>query len=1278
MGAHHSQVWRILHIDDDEDDYILVKTMLNQAQGRPLNLEWAATLEEGRQKLCTNHYHAVLVDYDMGDGTGIELIRELVKRDYPAPLILLTGRGSYEVDVEAMRAGATLYLTKTEINPLLLERSIRYAVERKQAEQALLDRDRKLSVALDAAQLGTWVYHFENHQFEMDARAQEMYRADQNVESHDSIVEKHLHPDDVPGMWTALSKAADAAGDGRYQAEYRIFQPDGSMIWLNARGLVEFEGEGSERQAARLVGASRDITEQLRLQEENRQQTDLLERLVQSAPAGIAFVKGPQHVYTLVNAEYERIGRGKGQLIGRSVADVWPEIAGTILPQLDRVYRTGEPFSMIDAPLTIERKGALEEDFFTYTFTPIYRADRTVEGVMILAIETTAAVYDRRAVEAQSARLKAVLHSLPVGVWITDEQGRVVETNPMADTIWAGKVPSSENVEGYIEYLCWWPDSGERVKPYEQPIAQVLDLGGAVTNIEMDIQRGDGSRGTILSAAAPVNNAEGRMIGVVGLAQDITERKQAEQALRESEERFIKAFEASPNAIVISRPEDGRIETINSSFERLFGYERQEVIGRKSTDLNMFANAEERQAAVRRLKEAGMVRNFELDILTKAGELRNASLSVSMITVGQEDAMVTVIEDITERRRAEEALRESKQRYLSLFHAKTNAIAHCRVITDEQGRPVDYEILQVNDAYEQITGIKREQIEGRRAREVFPGIENFAYDYIGNYGRVALQGGELNFEIFFEALQLWLSIYIYSPKPGEFTAIFTDISQRKQAELALGESEARFRQLADAMPQLVWTAQPDGRVDYYNKRYQLYGGIAPLNDNHWEWGPVLHPDDLKPTLEAWNRAVNTGEVYQIEHRVHMADGSFRWHLSRGIPVHDEMGSLIKWYGTATDIGDFKQIQETLMQREQRLQQLFESSLIGIVSRDPFGKVVEANDAYLEIIGYSCKEVEAGLVNTREITPPEYHLQDHQYTEQVLAQGFCKPYEKEYIRKDGTRVPVMIGYSLVEGEQPEFIGFVLDLSELKQAQADLTQYADKLKRSNEELENFAFMASHDLQEPLRKILWFSTSLRRRFEDQLSEEVEEYLDRMQNAAGRMQAMIEGLLDLSRVNTRGSEFELVDLTTIAREVVLDLERSISSTHGRVIVEQLPVVEGDALQLRQLLHNLVGNGLKYHQEGIPPVVRISGEQILVGKNRQARIVVEDNGIGFEEENADRIFQPFIRLHGRNFEGSGIGLSICRKIVERHGGGIHANSQPGEGSRFTITLPLSFQTPPH
>lgn len=244
------------------------------------------------------------------------------------------------------------------------------------------------------------------------------------------------------------------------------------------------------------------------------------------------------------------------------------------------------------------------------------------------------------------------------------------------------------------------------------------------------------------------------------------------------------------------------------------------------------------------------------------------------------------------------------------------------------------------------------------------------------------------------------------------------------------------------------------------------------------------------------------------------------------------------------------------------------------------------------------------------------------------------------------------------------------------EAQLRAYAERLEQNNRDLQEFAYVASHDLQEPLRKILAFGDRLERLHGDELTPEGLDYLQRMLSASRRMQALIQGLLTYSRVTTRGRPFTQVDMNKVVHEVLEDLETVIEETGGEVEVGYLPTVEADPLQMRQLLQNLIANGLKFHRPGVPPRVRVEGRRRTIQENGQPRevteIVVSDNGIGFDEKYLDRIFQPFQRLHGRTeYPGTGMGLAICRKIVERHNGTIHVRSQPGQGTTFTVQIPM-------
>ncbi len=245
----------------------------------------------------------------------------------------------------------------------------------------------------------------------------------------------------------------------------------------------------------------------------------------------------------------------------------------------------------------------------------------------------------------------------------------------------------------------------------------------------------------------------------------------------------------------------------------------------------------------------------------------------------------------------------------------------------------------------------------------------------------------------------------------------------------------------------------------------------------------------------------------------------------------------------------------------------------------------------------------------------------------------------------------------------------EIVERKSAEEQIAEINKELKRSNEELEHFAFAASHDMQEPLRKVTAFGDRLQSHCRDALDERGKDYLDRMISASTRMAKLIDGLLEFARVSTQGQPFESVDVNAVLAEVLGDLEHRIQAEDGEVTVGDLPMIQGDRLQIRQLLQNLIGNALKFHTPGKPPYIEINVSPV---NSELVAISIADNGIGIDEKYTDRIFKPFQRLHGRDeYEGTGMGLAICQRIITRHGGKLAVTSIPGGGSTFTITLAI-------
>jgi PAS domain S-box-containing protein len=344
--------------------------------------------------------------------------------------------------------------------------------------------------------------------------------------------------------------------------------------------------------------------------------------------------------------------------------------------------------------------------------------------------------------------------------------------------------------------------------------------------------------------------------------------------------------------------------------------------------------------------------------------------------------------------------------------------------------------------------------------------------------------------------------------------------------------------------------------------------------------------------------------------------------------------------------------------------------------DASGCIRVVNHSVHELLGYRNSDLLGRAIDKLEQTSGDETIS--RTLRDLARRGAIRDQERLLRHADGHAISVSVSISPVSQDdiQEGAVIIARDIRARKRQEEDLRLALTRLEQSNRELEDFAYVASHDLQEPLRKIQAFGDLLRSKHAAALPDQARDYIERMQSAAQRMQVLINDLLSFSRVTTKAQPFVRVDLAHIAAEVVKDLETRLHDTGGRIALGPLPTIQADPLQMRQLLQNLAGNGLKFHQPDLPPVVEIRGE---INGDR-CRITVTDNGIGFEEKYAERIFTMFERLHARTkYEGTGIGLAICRKIAERHGGEIRAHGKPGAGATFVVTLPATHsEVEPH
>lgn len=494
---------------------------------------------------------------------------------------------------------------------------------------------------------------------------------------------------------------------------------------------------------------------------------------------------------------------------------------------------------------------------------------------------------------------------------------------------------------------------------------------------------------------------------------------------------------------------------------------------------------------------------------------------------------------------------------------------------------------------------------------------------------------------------------------------------------AHAESVESFDRLIDAVPHMVWSACPDGSAASFNRKWCEYTGLTLAESKADGWQVTLHPEDRESCRRAWKRSVDDGTPYELESRYRRAcDGEYRWHLVRAVPVLDDHGHIERWVGTCTDVEERNLLESGLRDSEQRLRMLLTHVPTAIAMFDMSLRYICHSRRWPRVFRLpSDGLIGTGLFDTFPDAPRRWKAvyaagleEKYQSCEEVLWQHPDGTEEwinwrvGPWTRADGSLGGLIMGAEIITKRKRAERRIQALNSKLE---AQIEKRTAELLRSNEELEQFAYAASHDLQEPLRKMSNYAELLQRRYRGQLDEKADRFIHYIVDGAKRMSRLIRDLLEYSRLGREELPRSSFPLEKALRTVLSDLESLIEEKNAEVTHGPLPVILANKHQLCLVLQNLIGNAIKFCNRA-PPRIHVHAER----EGNRWRVKVRDNGIGIESAQQERIFNAFQRLHLRSeYPGTGIGLAVCKKIIERHGGKIWVESEPGCGSTFCFEI---------
>lgn len=1047
-----------------------------------------------------------------------------------------------------------------------------------------------------------------------------------------------------------------------------------------------------------VVGIAIEVTAQVVSRSKIEESEQKVRELVENAPFPIALYTGKEMMVELANDSIIKVWGKGNDVIGKSFKDVVPELDNQLVfEQINEVLTSGKSFHTKNTPLDLTVDGNLGTYYFNYSLTPIYDLNGNVYGVMNTGVDLTDLNVAKKKIEESEQNLQSMVLQSPIGICVLDADTLISEIVNESFIEVAGK--TREEIAGKP----YWETFAEVKLYYEEALQKVVKEGVPFFANEVEmilIRHGNKETVYVTFVYAPLKNIEGKVTKIAIWVLDNTPQVIARQKIEEADKRFRNTVKQAPVGITILRGPEHIVEMANESYLKLVDREEKTFVGRPLFDslpevresvsslldnvLNTGIPFHGNELPIP-LSRYGKQEIFYFDFLYHPLKEENGEISGVIVTVTE----------VTEKVEARKKTELNEERLNIIVEASELGTWELHVKTKE---------LQYSTRYIEIITGRKHKVNLTHAQllsHVHPDDLNIRAKAFKD----AISSGYLQYEVrlIWEDQSIhWVEAkgkVFYGPDatPEKLLGTVRDITDEKNHQQELEASEKRFRKLVMESP--VPKAILKGRdmvIEMANAA--LLKNIWRKKESDVQGKNIL---DVFPELKKQKYARLLNEVYTTGN-VHSESESL-FYLNHDNTEHkmyidfeyapqrelDDTISGIKI--TLIDVTEKVEARKKIEESEKRFRSLTESIPQLIWETDEKGNALFTSGKWFEYTGV----VPTGEAVWKAMIHPDDFDENNKIWSNSLATGEVYRADVRVLRKDGTyRWHAVIGEPVLNKDNKiiKWVGAFTDIQTEKAFTQELEKQVTartkelehkniELEQMNKELQSFAYISSHDLQEPLRKIQTFATQIIEKESENLSDYGKDKFQRMQNAAQRMQTLINDLLSYSRTNIQERIFEKVNLSKIIDEVKEDLREELEQKNAIIESNETCEVSIIPFQFRQLLYNLASNSLKFSNPDVRPVIQIKstfakGEDLnnetLAKEVLYCHISIADNGIGFEPQYNKKIFEVFQRLHGKlEYTGTGIGLAIVKKIVENHNGVITATGEKNKGATFDIYIPV-------